>query len=1185
MYFKRIEMHGFKSFADPVTIEFHEGITCIVGPNGSGKSNISDAVRWVLGEQSPKMLRGGKMEEVIFAGTESRKSRGMAEVTLVLDNSEGILPIDYNEVAIARRMYRSGESEYCINDNQCRLRDIRELIMDTGIGVDGYSLIGQGRISDIISNKTESRREIFEEAAGIVMYRTKKAESERKLKSTSENLERINDIIGEIEGRIGGLKEDCEKAEEYVRLRDRLKELEINITLKNIDSIELKNEYVKDDLMEIQILLDEQKEEKEQLEKNLLDSRARNEELDRLQNEEKDKLLINVEAINKLASRKRLADERREFIKQNRGRLTCEIEQLKERIEKEKVNSANVFKQKKAMDGEEDAFNKALKEKTEEHSQLIAESAEIFKKIEELKSKLFGAHGSIAGKQAEIDSMDALNETLEKRRTQISSEQAAGEGSNHDTLDALNRARNELDDFKAEKEHLKRESDELAVKKTENVKNEKELLSQIRQIDMLESQFSARKKTIEEMENNYEGYNNAVRYIMKQNLSGVEGVVAELIVVPEGMETAIETALGGALQNIVCTDDISAKNAVNILKHNRAGRLTFLPADSIKAYPLRDDKVEASRGFIGYGDECVKYDDRYGKVMKYLLGRVAFIDTMDNAVNMFKFGIKGLRLVTLDGEIINAGGAITGGKHRNKTADLLGRRAEITELEKQIEGLRNRRKVLSADLLKVRTDLKNAEAGWIVIEKKLRTIEKGFLEKEAEISGFEALLADLKTGREKYERELSDIEDEQKLSDEMTLALRNEIEQLKNGMSETEAEIAKLQVEADGKKEAADHLSEQITSVRIEAETVENKKTHLNELVERVKASIREFEFEINAKEAQLSELNFENTELDSSYTDIDGFLKEKELLKKNQESYIKDLSVEKDELTSEIKEMSMRMSVLDEELRNSSDMKYKLEIKKAKQETQLDNLKNKIWEEYEISYMKAVEMKKQDFVMVTSVKESRGIKARIKELGDVNVGAIKEYEAVSERYAFLTVQRDDILGSMHELRKIISDMDKVIKEKFKKNFNDVVVNFEQIFKELFGGGHAQLLLEDESDPLESPIEIVAQPPGKALKNINLLSGGEKSMTAIALMFAVLKTKPTPFCILDEVEAALDDTNIKRFANYLKTSFDDIQFALVTHKKATMEYADVLYGVTMPEHGVSKILSLKLGDEFEGAEK
>ncbi len=1146
MYLKRIEMQGFKSFAEPVTIEFDKGITCIVGPNGSGKSNISDAVRWVLGEQSPKMLRGGKMEEVIFAGTANRKSRGMAEVTLVLDNSDGALAVDYNEVAITRRMYRSGESEYVINNNQCRLRDIRELIMDTGIGVDGYSLIGQGKISDIISNKTESRREIFEEAAGIVMYRTRKEEAERKLKSTTDNLDRVNDIVGEIESRIDGLREDSEKATEYLELRDRHKELEINITLKNVENAELKNEYLKDDIMETAQSIQEKRDAEEDTDNRLAEAREKSEELSRLSNEARDKLLASVEEINGLTGKKRITEERLDHIEQDTVRLNDEIYQLNVIVESVECNAEEVRVRKGELDEKADLLTKELETRIAKHSRIAADIAEAGEKIDGSKNEIFRLHSQISSKKSEISSMDALRETLKKRREEITSEKSIGEGGSRETMDTLNR-------IKAEKEDLAERLSEAESEKEENIKGlekeraeERELSLKIEDLKVRAVQLAARKKTIEEMEANYEGYNHAVRFIMKEKIKGIIGVVAELIDVPRGMETAIETALGGKLQNIVCEDDACAKEAIARLKEKSAGRLTFLPLSSIRPDPIIDEDLFAEKGYKGYGTDCVKFDPEYTNVMEYLLGRTVVADNMDNAVAMSKRGAAGLKYVTLEGEFINASGAVTGGKFKNKSANILERRAEISELEKELKGIEKEQNLAGETIDGLRESIEKRRSLRDQLEEKFREIQIALMARENEIKAAEITLADFRSSEEKWQREMTDIERELKVSDDMEEKLRKEI-------AESEEKITGLEEEVRTGQEAMEVNRYMIDEAR-------------------------------DLKKEQLASITAEKEDLSFNDTDIEEEVRQKEEVRANLEKYIQELSDERAEVTETTDKLEKESETLKEELTTLQNTKYDMEIKKAKQETQIDNLKNKLWENYEISYVQALEMRKKDFVMSPAVRESRAIAARMRELGDVNIGAIKEYESVSERYTFLTEQRDDILKSMDQLKSIISDMDKTIRAKFKESFDKVVVNFEQVFKELFGGGYAQLLLEDENDPLTSPIEIVAQPPGKALKNINLLSGGEKSLTAIALMFAVLKTKPTPFCILDEVEAALDDVNIERFGDYLRSSFDGIQFALVTHKKGTMEHADALYGVTMPEQGVSKILSLKMDMAAEIAE-
>lgn len=1179
MYFKRIEMHGFKSFAEPVTIEFHRGITCVIGPNGSGKSNISDAIRWVLGEQSPKMLRGGKMEEVIFSGTANRKSRGMAEVTLVIDNEAGILPIDYNEVAITRRMFRSGESEYSINNNQCRLRDIRELIMDTGIGVDGYSLIGQGKISDIVSNKTESRREIFEEAAGIVMYRTKKAESERKLSGAAANLERVNDIIGEIEGRIDHLREDSIKAKEYIELRDKNKELEINITLKNIESLELKNEYIKDDIAELKNKLDESRDTREAMARQLAENKQKSEHLEGLITEGREKLMQSIEEINRLVNQGQIAGERISTIKTNTERLTDEIGTLEEKLEKERQHAEELHRSKAQADRELEQVNRALQEKIQARAALTDQISQADSLADQYKEEIFRAHSAIGSHKAEISSLENLRETLQRRRTQIQAEKSSGEDTNRDTLDALNKLRADKVKLEEEQSQTKQELAQKTDKYNLSLRKEQEQKRALEELRISIGQLSSRKKTIEEMESNYEGYNYAVRFIMRSGLAGILGTVAELISVPKGFETAIETALGAAMQNIVCEDDQSAQKAIARLKENKAGRLTFLPISSIRANRGNyDRRLEQEPGFQGFGTDCIQFDRRYQTVMEYLLGRVVIVDTMDHAVKLSKKAA-GLRFVTLEGEIINAGGAITGGRYKNKTANLLERKAEVADLAKQLETAGQEKTNGIDHLSRLKEEIEGFQAEIADLEQIARKLEMNIFSIENELAVTESALNDFKTNSGKWEKELENIRSEQESSQKMIRQLEEKIRTEEKTMAEKEL-LAEEQLRlSDQKSEQLSNINEAITAARIEAGACESKKAGADDLARRVNATIGELEQEKQQKEQQIAALTAEKNSLSCGHTDLEADVKEKEEAKENLETYLEELTQERGEAASKADKLAMEKEELDHQVNALQDQKYELEIKEAKNQTQLDSYKEKLWEDFEVSYIQAMEFKKQDFVMSAAVKENRQIKSRIKELGEVNIGAIAEYETVSERYEFLTSQRADILEAMNSLSGIIEDMDRTIKARFKESFDQVVVNFEKVFADLFGGGHAELRLDDENNPLESGIDIIAQPPGKKLQNINLLSGGEKTMTAIALMFAVLKTKPTPFCILDEVEAALDDANIERFARYLKT-FEDIQFTLVTHQKATMEHADVLYGVTMPEQGISKVLSLNMGDDF-----
>ena len=1178
MLFKKIEMHGFKSFAEPITIEFNEGLTGIVGPNGSGKSNISDAIRWVLGEQSPKMLRGGKMEEVIFNGTDTRKSRGMAEVTLVIDNSDESLPIDYKEVAITRRMYRSGESEYHINGNQCRLRDIRELIMDTGIGVDGYSIIGQGKIADIISNKTESRREIFEEAAGIVAYRTKKSEAERKLASTTQNMARVQDIIGEIEGRIDGLREDSIKAGEYLELKEKNKKLEINIILKNVESLENKQAYAREDLENITASLDKLKAEKNRLDVSIGEAGTRSEALEAVSVEARERLIEAIDLLNRAVNKGEVDRERLSAIESNTERINQEITQLLEKKERELENSEEFMKQKAELDERAREADLKLQEKVEEYNGLTGIMTRLAEEADNFRNSIFRLSTEITAGKSEISSMEMLRETLRKRQETLTRERDAGEDSNRETLDSLNGARGERDRLAEEMEAGREEALRLKQTMETRRREEKELAIQLEELKLSLGRMTARKKTIEELENNYEGYNHAVKHVMKSGLPGIHGVVAELIRVPEGYETAMETALGNSLQNIVCDDEDSARRAIVSLKENRAGRMTFLPLTSIRGRETPDAGIKNEKGVLGFGPECISCDSKYDSIISYLLGRVVLVDSMELAIRISR-KYRGILVVTLDGEIINERGAITGGKFKNKTGNILDRRAEINQLGREIEDLNRKQSRALEKLEKVREEIGSLTDKASRLEESIRAGEHALLMKENEISMAENVLADLKNSGDKVNRELESISREQENSLRMIGEIRKSIAEKEAAIKEAESLCnEKLSLHEERKGEF-NSLSEEITAARITVTAAQEQKSHAEEMMERINRELSDIEGDIARRRQQLESMEAEKLELTEGSTGIDGIISRQEAVKAEAEQRLEEVSGEKAALAGEISEMNAAREELNRKIQVLQDQKYDLDVRRAKNETQLESFKEKLWEDFEVSYIQAMEFKAEDFALSRAVKENRQIRNRIRELGEVNVGAIEEYQVVKERYEFLTGEREDVQKAMDDLNRIISEMDKTIKTRFRESFDRIVINFEKQFKELFGGGHAELRLSDENNPLESNIDIVAQPPGKKLQNINLLSGGEKTLTAIALMFAVLQAKPTPFCILDEVEAALDDANIDKFIHCLR-KFDNVQFTLVTHQKATMEHADVLYGVTMPEKGISKVLSLSLEDDL-----
>ena len=774
--------------------------------------------------------------------------------------------------------------------------------------------------------------------------------------------------------------------------------------------------------------------------------------------------------------------------------------------------------------------------------------------------------------------MEMLRETLRKRQETLTRERDAGEDSNRETLDSLNGARGERDRLAEEMEAGREEALRLKQTMETRRREEKELAIQLEELKLSLGRMTARKKTIEELENNYEGYNHAVKHVMKSGLPGIHGVVAELIRVPEGYETAMETALGNSLQNIVCDDEDSARRAIVSLKENRAGRMTFLPLTSIRGRETPDAGIKNEKGVLGFGPECISCDSKYDSIISYLLGRVVLVDSMESAIRISR-KYRGILVVTLDGEIINERGAITGGKFKNKTGNILDRRAEINQLGREIEDLNRKQSRALEKLEKVREEIGSLTDKASRLEESIRAGEHALLMKENEISMAENVLADLKNSGDKVNRELESISREQENSMRMIGEIRKSIAEKEAAIKKAESLCnEKLSLHEERKGEF-NSLSEEITAARITVTAAQEQKSHAEEMMERINRELSDIEGDIARRRQQLESMEAEKRELTEGSTGIDGIISRQEAVKAEAEQRLEEVSGEKAALAGEISEMNAAREELNRKIQVLQDQKYDLDVRRAKNETQLESFKEKLWEDFEVSYIQAMEFKAEDFALSRAVKENRQIRNRIRELGEVNVGAIEEYQVVKERYEFLTGEREDVQKAMDDLNRIISEMDKTIKTRFRESFDRIVINFEKQFKELFGGGHAELRLSDENNPLESNIDIVAQPPGKKLQNINLLSGGEKTLTAIALMFAVLQAKPTPFCILDEVEAALDDANIDKFIHCLR-KFDNVQFTLVTHQKATMEHADVLYGVTMPEKGISKVLSLSLEDDL-----
>ena len=1174
-------MQGFKSFADPVNIELNEGITCIIGPNGSGKSNISDALRWVLGEQSSKQLRGNKMQDVIFAGTATRKPKGMAEVTLVIDNSTGILPLEYNEVAVTRRMFRSGESEYLINGSQCRLRDIRELFMDTGIGVEGYSIIGQGKIADIVSTRPENRRQIFEEAAGVVLYKSRKAEAESKLKSASANLERVRDIIAEIEGRIGGLKEDSEKATEYLQLRDRYKYLTINIILHNLDSLSSSVESGKADLEELSGRLADYSSRLSEIDESLEKSREDDSELSENHAAANSELLAIIDELNTITSGGELNKEKLAGIERELARINDEITSSEEKLTAARQELTELEAHDAELNAEVDSVREELHKAVIEYSTHSSKSADINTKIEDLRSHMIDLSNQNVGRKAEINTLNNYKKTLEERSDSIREEFEGRDRAEADNRANLERLKSEIAESGKVLEREKEKIFEIANNIISSTKRIEEINAEIAEITDKSSRAAARRSTIEEMEANYEGYNNTVRSLMQQHLSGIIGTVSDIITVPDGYETAVETALGGSLQHIVCNTDADAKAAVRWLKSTRSGRATFLPVESVRSDRIEPgSRVTGASGYLGIASDMVTGEKKFSEIIEYLLCRVIIADNMDNAVRISKSAPGGFRIVTLEGEVINSSGAITGGRFANKSANLLDRKKEISALTETINGYEKK----IAELTDAIDAEKKRESDFADDRdrqrEKVTELEIAYNILKTDRDHAEELVAADTGAAERFRNELASIADDISRADKMIEGYNEKIAEAEKEYADSEKKADDLMTELDDLKPVIEDDNEKIVALKVRIGEYESKVLSRNEIIERVRDNVTELEAAVSDYRDAADELEESRKLLTSSGEEQSGKEEELRAAKTALEEKINEFASKREENRSLSESLLVEQKEIRSSLEDVREQRYKLEVKTARNETLLDTQKDKLWEEFEVSYAEALDMRAPDFAITAGNRESREVRLRLAELGDVNVSAIEEYKAVSKRYEFMTAQESDLTRAMSELDEIIANMDKTIRTRFKENFDQVVINFEETFKELFGGGYAELRLEDESRPLESGIEITAQPPGKKLKNINLISGGEKTLTAIALMFAVLKAKPTPFVILDEVEAALDEVNIENFSNYLK-KFDNIQFALITHQKATMEHADVLYGVTMPEQGISRMLSLKLGDEFD----
>lgn len=1188
MYLKSIEVQGFKSFANKIVFDFHNGITGIVGPNGSGKSNVADAVRWVLGEQRVKQLRGAKMEDIIFAGTETRKPVGCAFVSITLDNSDHALPVEYDEVVVTRRVYRSGESEYLLNGNSCRLKDINELFYDTGIGKEGYSIIGQGQIDKILSGKPDERRELFDEAAGIVKFKRRKDAAQKKLENERANLVRVNDIYIELKKQVGPLERQSEKARQYLKFKEDLKIFDVNAFLLESDKCKSalselngKLEIATNDLNQANEAYENTKAEYEQAELQLSKINAEIEETSTLQSDSelgKGRLEGQVNVLN----------EQIKTIQVNDKHFSERISSINNDIEKRNEQKQSYIEEKEAIT----AKLKEIKEKQDAansiHSNILAAIEDISKKIESNKDEIFEILNEKSSVKAKNQRYETMLEQINIRKSELNSKIIRGksdESSQNIIINGLAIDLNAINEEIIKLSTVIKEYDEIvSTTKTE-------IAELIANIDRTQQQFHKAKSTLESLRNiteRYDGYGNSIRKIMELKVTndGILGVIADIIKVEKKYEIAIETALGGTIQNIVTNNEKTAKDLISYLKENKFGRATFLPLSSISVRNTLDkDPCSKEPGVIGIASNLVRVSYEYDNLSKYLLGRILVVDNIENALTIARKYKYTLRIVTIEGEQLNPGGSMTGGAFKN-SSNLLGRRREIDELkisvtdisksiEEQKAVLTDKRKIVSDTREKLEADNK------VLREKQLskNTIEMNY--KQAIVKKEEIVSS--------YSDSSSEVAEIERQNEEIKSSLfevNSDMAALNSKNSNTETTINDLSLQLEEEKANALKSNATAESINILYSEMAQKNSFVQQNMNRIELEIADLHDEITLLSGRMgetgNEISLKNSEIDNirlTILDADKIITEcMEKIAKFKEA--------RDEVTLSHKVFFEKREALNLLIGNLDKETFRLNAQKEKLEETNEFQINYMWDEYEVTFSSACEMRNEELTDLVEIKKNiNQLKNSIKSLGDVNVNAIEEYKNVSERYEFLKQQQNDLVEAEISLMKIIDELDNGMRIQFEAKFNEIKLEFDKVFKELFGGGCGTIELVPGEDILEAGITIVSQPPGKKLQNMMQLSGGEKALTAISLLFAIQNLKPSPFCLLDEIEAALDDSNVVRYANYLHKLTKNTQFIVITHRRGTMAAADRLYGITMQEKGVSTLVSVDLiVDDLEKAE-
>ncbi|MBS4189192.1 chromosome segregation protein SMC [Bacillus sp. FJAT-49705] len=1184
MFLKRLDVVGFKSFAERILVDFVPGVTAVVGPNGSGKSNITDAIRWVLGEQSAKSLRGAKMEDIIFSGSDSRKSLNYAEVTLTLDNEDQGLPIDYNEVSVTRRVYRSGESEFLINKQSCRLKDIVDLFMDSGLGREAFSIISQGRVEEILNSKAEERRTIFEEAAGVLKYKTRKKKAESKLTETQENLNRVNDIVYELESQVEPLKIQASIAKDYLEQKEELEKIEVAVTVYEIEDLHLKWEQLSQDL-------ENNKEKEIKLSASLHNKEAKIEELrdqasalDESINDLQNVLLHASEELEKLEGRKEVLKERKKNAAQNKGQLQKNLEEYKEKKIELNAQKDHQYLIQKQLEEEANQLKNELKEKQDQLNLFNINTEE---KIESLKSDYIEVLNKQAASKNELQNIDQQLNQLEMRSGKLEQENDNFIRNRKSIIERKQKiesllltAQKELDDQVT----LFRDDQRRLESAKENYQKQEKTLYQAYQYLQ---KAKSRQEMLEEMEDDFSGFFQGVKEVLKargDNLQGIEGAVAELIQVPKEFETAIETALGGAMQHIIVGTEHDARNAIQYLKKNSYGRATFLPLNVIKGKSLSTSQLQSIQqhpSFVGEAAKLIQYGYKYKGSMENLLGNVVIAKDLKGANELAKLLQYRVRLVTIDGDVVNPGGSMTGGALKQKNSSILSRKGELEELKVRIVDMESKTSSLETQVKLLKEDIKTLEAA---IDEHRKKGEELRLKEQAVKGDLREVEFEEKSMNERLS--LYDIDKAQFSEDREKLLLRkSELSALLSDyqlqINEFDKNITMLTDQKNIQQTSKESLLSAINELKVIFASKSEQFNHAKDKYEAIVVELTSINEKLTVIEEDLELLSSEMTNNFSGEQMLEDAANKKLQDKTVTLSLISSRREERMKLQTSLEDLEVEAKELKRQHKGMIEALKDEEVKLNRLDVELENRLNHLREVYLLSY----EAAKEEYPLMIHVDEARKkvklIKLAIEELGTVNLGAIEEYERVSERYEFLLEQKNDLQEAKDTLFQVIDEMDTEMKKRFQHTFEGVRFHFESVFQSLFGGGRADLKLTDPEDLLNTGVDIVAQPPGKKLQNLGLLSGGERALTAIALLFSILKVRPVPFCILDEVEAALDEANVSRFSQYLKRYSSETQFIVITHRKGTMEEADVLYGVTMQESGVSKMVSVRLEETKE----